>query len=461
MNFTWLNVASAGRAMPTLLLIASLLSAWSTFNVHRPMNRGSRRGFVSFFAGWLTGELALHHIAWQAAVTIVMIAFGALARWPGWLGLAILFASWSALALSYQSARAAEHCVEDALCAALGRTYRDALRESSRERVTQTIAWREIAMPFPMRDPRVERLRDIPYASPKGRPLLLDVYRPREPVPGALAPVLLQVHGGGWVVGSKNEQGIPLMLRMAAHGWLCASIDYRLSPRATFPEHAVDVKQAIAWLREHAGAYGGDPGFIVITGGSAGGHLASLAALTANDPELQPGFEDVDTTLRGCVSFYGVYDFTDPESTYRNRGLRRLLERWVMKEPLARARERFERASPVHRVSGEAPPFFVVHGDRDTLVPVAQARAFVGALRSVAREPVVYAEIRGAQHAFEIFPSLRSVLAIDGVERFLFWLHDRFLAAERAGDGLCAGAPASAAPELASSEEPLPCPTST
>jgi acetyl esterase/lipase len=164
-----------------------------------------------------------------------------------------------------------------------------------------------------------------------------------------------------------------------------------------------------------------------VTGGSAGGHLASLAALTPNDPEFQPGFESSDTAVQGCVSFYGVYDFTNRNGVYRDHGLRRLLERWVMKARLDEARERYEHASPLYRVAVDAPPFFVVHGDRDTLVPVGEARHFVEALRAVSREPVLYAEIPGAQHAFEIFPSLRSILAIDGVERFLFWLRDRSL----------------------------------
>jgi acetyl esterase/lipase len=279
-------------------------------------------------------------------------------------------------------------------------------------------------------------------------------------------PILLQVHGGAWVVGSKNEQGVPLMLRMASHGWLCVSIDYRLSPFATFPDHVVDVKRALAWVREQAAEYGGDPSFIVITGGSAGGHLASLAALTPNDPEFQPGFESADTTVQGCVSFYGVYDFTNRHSAYRHGGLLKLLERWVMKDRLESARARFEAASPLYRVSASAPPFFVIHGDRDTLVPVADARHFVAALKAVSREPVAYAELPGAQHAFEIFPSLRSVLAIDGVERFLFWLRDRAGAEGRLArpeTAAWSSYDGSAANGSAPTTEPegAPCPTST
>jgi acetyl esterase/lipase len=215
------------------------------------------------------------------------------------------------------------------------------------------------------------------------------------------------------------------MQHLASRGWVCVSINYRLSPRATFPDPIVDVKRAIAWIRAHGAQYGADPSFLVVTGGSAGGHLCALAALTGNDPEYQPGFEDVDTAVDGCVAFYGVYDFTDRHGQYRNRGLAQLLERRVMKVPMATARDAYERASPMSRVSEEAPPFLVVHGDRDTLVPVAEARHFVATLRARTKAPVAYAEIPGAQHAFEIFPSLRTALVVHGVERFLTYLYGR------------------------------------
>jgi acetyl esterase/lipase len=215
------------------------------------------------------------------------------------------------------------------------------------------------------------------------------------------------------------------MQHLASRGWVCVSINYRLSPRATFPDPIIDVKRAIAWIRAHGVEYGADPSFLVVTGGSAGGHLCALAALSGNDPEYQPGFEDVDTSVDGCVSFYGVYDFTDRHGQYRNRGLARLLERRVMKVPMATAREAYERASPMSRVSEQAPPFLVVHGDRDTLVPVEEARHFVATLRARTRAPIAYAEIPGAQHAFEIFPSLRTALVVHGVERFVTTLYAR------------------------------------
>jgi len=89
------------------------------------------------------------------------------------------------------------------------------------------------------------------------------------------------------------------MSHLAELGWVCVAINYRLSPRSTWPDQIVDVKRALAWTKEHIAEYGGDPDWVAITGGSAGGHLSSLAALTPNDPQFQPGFEDADTSVAG------------------------------------------------------------------------------------------------------------------------------------------------------------------
>jgi acetyl esterase/lipase len=263
----------------------------------------------------------------------------------------------------------------------------------------------------------VRVLRGVEYARVGRVRLKLDVYMPTAPAVQP-RPAIVQVHGGGWIIGSRREQGIPLLMHLAAAGWVGFNIDYRLSPRATFPDHLVDVKRAIAWVREHAAEYGADPGFVAVTGGSAGGHLSALAALTADDPTLQPGFEDADTSVAACVPFYGVYDFLDEDGLHLPL-LHRVLERAVFKATRAEAPGRFRDASPVHRIHPDAPPTFVVHGERDSLVPVEEARRFVAKLREVSREPVLYAEMKGGQHAFDVVPSWRTVPVIEAIQRFL------------------------------------------
>ena len=149
------------------------------------------------------------------------------------------------------------------------------------------------------------------------------------------------------------------MSHLAELGWICVAINYRHSPRNTWPDHIVDVKRALAWVKAHITDYGGDPNFIAITGGSAGGHLSSLAALTPNDPQFQPGFEDADTRVQAAVTFYGVYDFTRVEDAMHPMMLP-LLERMVVKQPHSTnlksyrrvaGHPRFRRRSPILRVA--------------------------------------------------------------------------------------------------------------
>lgn len=402
------------------------VSAALTYNVWYPAYRPGRRAMLSFFAGWLTDELALQHIMGQALLTVALVHAGGAAGWLGKIPLLVLAASWWFLWQAYRRADEAQAAVEQALCEALGRDYRERVREDFRRHWPRGIDCRSVAMPFPIRHPGVERQRDILFRRVAGVNLRLDVYRHRSHPQNC--PILLQIHGGGWVIGSKNEQGLPLMTHMAARGWVCVSPDYRLSPHATFPDHLVDVKAALVWIREHAAEYGADPNFVVVTGGSAGGHLAALLALTANERAFQPGFEDRDTGVQGAVPVYGVYDLVDRYRTFHTPDIHRLLESRVIKAALHEAPEAYEKASPIAWVRPEAPPFMVVHGDHDTLVPVEQARHFVAALRSISKQPVVYAEIPGAQHVFDLFPSRRCQHVIHGIERFLTFLYSQYRA---------------------------------
>jgi acetyl esterase/lipase len=409
--------------LPFLFLLATLVGAMFTLNALQPARRWWPLVGAGFFASWLTGELAPHHIFWQAVATGLFVWAGALAGWPGWVALALLLGSWIGLAVLIVEARKAHAVMAAALREGLGEEYAADITPELGEHLDETWGLRQRLLPLPIWDGRVEVIRNIVFHRAGGAQLRLDVYRPR--VRRGPCPVVLHVHGGAWIVGSKDEQGKPLAYRLAAHGWMVVIANYRLSPRFTWPDHIVDVKAAIRWIRENGPEYGADPGFIAITGGSAGGHLAALAALTPNDPEFQPGFEDADTTVQACAPFYGIYDFTDRRGIWRRTLLRRILERSIVKKRYSEAPEVFEKASPMSRIREDAPPFFVIHGTRDTLVPVAEARLFVELLRQRSSAPVLYAELPGAQHAFEIFPSRRTGHALAGLERFLVWALSR------------------------------------
>jgi acetyl esterase/lipase len=297
-----------------------------------------------------------------------------------------------------------------------------------REKLTESLDWSRIRRPFSVRRPGVERIADIPFARASGIDLLLDVYRPSDE--SRDCPVLLQIHGGAWTDTrlDKSTQALPLMFQLAANGWACVSADYRLSPGATHPDHIIDVKKAIQWIRQNGERYGMNGDFIVITGGSAGGHLSALAAVTANDLEVQPGFEEIDTSVYACVPFYGVYDLIDERGQAPNDALSKLLETSVMKGRVDEKPKDYLAASPLHRVSHAAPPFFALHGDCDTLVPPRHALDFVERLRATSREHAALAVLPGGQHGFDSFGSPRGQHAVNGVERYLCWIYSRYLA---------------------------------
>jgi acetyl esterase/lipase len=393
------------------------VTAALTANAIRPLP-GFGIGVPSFFAGWLIGELAPHVLALTAADAAVH----SVGRRRDPIGLALAGASAAGLGYLVWQSRAVRERVEDALTEGLGLDYVEQLDNKPTPAELAT-PWRSLVNPFrtfrkgPV-DVHVER--DIAFG-PAGSRHHLDIYAPADrPLEGA--PVLLQVHGGAWTIGKKDQQGIPLMYHLAAKGWICVAINYRLAPRDPFPAQIIDVKQGIAWIRDNIASYGGDPDYIAITGGSAGGHLTALAALTPNDPVWQPGFEDTDTSVQVAIPHYGVYDVAGATGL-RSVTLTRdhYMAGTVFKKRYADDPGAFEAASPILRITPDAPDFFVLHGSHDTLVGVDQARMFVAKLREVSKRSVVYAELPGAQHAFDVFPSIRSAHIVRAIDRYLHW----------------------------------------
>jgi dienelactone hydrolase len=195
-------------------------------------------------------------------------------------------------------------------------------------------------------------------------------------------------------------------------GWIAVVPNYRLAPRNPWPAQARDVTRALGWVKKNVASYGGDPERVVISGGSAGGQLAALAALSANDPTWRPGdMADVtDWSVRGAMAFYGVLEMIGDESHWRGlgRGLRILLERRIVQVPYDGNEPLYRAMSPYDRIGVDAPPFFVVQGRNDTLVDVQVARDFVAKFRAIASAPMYYVELPFTQHAFDISASPRT-----------------------------------------------------
>lgn len=251
---------------------------------------------------------------------------------------------------------------------------------------------------------------------------LLDVWRPKE-LPVEPAPVLIFVPGGAWVHGSRILQGYALMSHLAEKGWVCLSIDYRVAPHHRWPAHITDVKTAIAWARANVDKFGGDRNFVAIAGTSAGGHLAALAGLTENDAEMQDELpEGSDTSVDAVIGIYGRYDWEDKSTAERARFVD-FLERVVVKRKIAKHPDIFRKASPIARVHPDAPPFLVVHGTGDTVIPVAQAQGFVEQLRAVSRSPVSYLELPGAGHGFDMIDGARTRSTATAISLFLNHIH--------------------------------------
>ncbi|QLL10351.1 alpha/beta hydrolase [Mycobacterium vicinigordonae] len=370
---------------------------------------------VGWVAGWLATEFPPHVVTGHALTRVAPPSINRVG------------ASWAAQRAGEALNAALEH--------AFGADFRD---QVSHPTTNRSVLPRRGLLLKPKPGPHrryAAKTSNISYG-PGGNEHLLDVWRRSDLAPGHRAPVLIQVPGGAWSVNGKRPQAYTLMSRMVELGWICVSINYSKSPRAKFPAHIIDVKRAIAWVRENIGDYGGDSDFIAITGGSAGGHLASLAALTPNDPMFQPGFERADTTVQAVAPYYGVYDFTDFDNMHEM--MLPFLEQFVMKARFEEEPERFVAASPISYVHSEAPPFFVLHGERDELVPNGQARAFCAALRGAGAATVTYAELANAHHAFDITPTVRSRLAADAVADFLGVVYARRDSAELSSFALTA-----------------------
>ncbi|RAV18218.1 alpha/beta hydrolase [Mycolicibacterium sp. GF69] len=403
------------RRYPVLRAAAELVNA---ANGVRPLGREGYITLPVFAFGWPTTEAAPLYLGGSLLDAARRGLRGDFRGARGRIALTLTAIAWALLGLIMYRNATSKRYFEEPLREALGDDYERVAAESQRARRRQLVGVPPNEL---MRRRYVEKANTVQYG-PHGRVNRADIWRRADLPRDGKAPVLLQVPGGAWAIGMRRPQAYPLLSHMAERGWICVSIDYRVSPRNTWPAHIVDVKRALAWIKEHIADYGGDPEFVAITGGSAGGHLSSLAALTPDDPQWQPGFEDADTSVVAAVPIYGRYDWVSSKGSGRKEFIA-FLQKFVVKKPIVENRQTYVDASSILRVRADAPPFFVLHGQDDSIIPVQEGRDFVEALREVSTSTVAYAEIPHAQHAFDFYGSPRAHYTAQAVEKFLSWVH--------------------------------------
>lgn len=245
----------------------------------------------------------------------------------------------------------------------------------------------------------VKAYRDVIYQQLSGfTPQIVDIYVPATKGPH---PLVLYIHGGGWVGGHTRHSGalanFPAVLAsLAAEGFIVASLEYRLSGEAKFPAQLQDAKAALRFLGANASQYRIDTSRVGIWGGSAGGHLTALAALTCKDVSLDPQAVG-DLCPTAAVTWYGVFDFAKlvgPDRPAGDGNANRLIN---CAAPCPA--ERLAWASPVAYIDAKDPPFLLIHGTEDKVVPVAQSREAEAVFRA-AGVPVESIYIPGVDHSF-------------------------------------------------------------
>ncbi len=225
----------------------------------------------------------------------------------------------------------------------------------------------------------VKAYRDVVYQTLSGyRPQIVDIYVPATPGPH---PLVLYIHGGGWIGGHTRHSGaladFPRVLaKLASEGFVVASLEYRLSAEAKFPAQLQDANAALRFLRKNAAEYRIDPAKAGIWGGSAGGHLAALTAVTCRNTTLDPAAAN-DGCVQAAVTWYGVYDFAGMTKNADGNAAGGKLLGCDGACPVDRIRA----VSPVTYIDAKDPPFLLIHGDDDKVVPVSQSHEGEAALR--------------------------------------------------------------------------------
>jgi acetyl esterase/lipase len=270
---------------------------------------------------------------------------------------------------------------------------------------------------------------DVVYSSPPGfRPLVVDIYMPSKK--GGAKPLVLYIHGGGWVAGHTRHSGalsnFPAVLaKLASEGFVVASLEYRLAGETGFPAQLQDSRAAIRFLKANAAKYGIDPAKVGVWGGSAGGHLSALTAYSCGDTSLDPALAAAGSAtpapagsatpapagsatpapagsecVQSLVSWYGVFDFAAIINRPLSSNGQVSPENQLLRcRPVECDPARIAAVSPVSYIDADDPPSLLIHGEKDAVVDVSQSRIAEARLKA-AGVPVESIYIPGVDHSF-------------------------------------------------------------
>lgn len=235
----------------------------------------------------------------------------------------------------------------------------------------------------------------IEYSNPDNQHLQLNLARPDGSGP---FPAVVCIHGGGFRAGAREGYD-GLIKKLAAHGYVAATVTYRLTPKYQFPAAVYDVKSAVRWLRANAAKYHVDPDRIGAMGGSAGGHLAQFLGVTADQKQFEgdSGNADQSSRLACVVNFYGPSDFT--KSYGKSVDAAEVLPLFLGGN-LEQARQRHIVASPLYWVTPNSAPTLCIHGTKDNYVAFEQAQWIVDRLKAAGVEAELLT-MEGAGHGFK------------------------------------------------------------
>jgi len=250
--------------------------------------------------------------------------------------------------------------------------------------------------------PDIEQIEDIVYGTGGSRELHLDVIRPKTEPPSPI-PVVVWVHGGGWLGGSRK--GGPALF-LASHGYFVAGIEYRLSHEAKFPAQIEDCKCAVRYLRAHARRYNIDPQRIGAWGPSAGGHLVALLGTSGGIEELEGngGWQEQVSRVQAVCDWFGPTDFTKMGGSHDDVNSP---ECQLVGGSLADKADVVRAANPITYITPDDPPFLIMHGEDDTTVPVNQSELLYDALKKAGVE-ATFVRVKNAGHGFGQRPGGRA-----------------------------------------------------